>query len=63
MVPFLYPNQHRQEAGKQAVTKVFKRHAVRIQQRYIRMDEALALKIAKAQVTVELAERILRPDL
>jgi len=63
MVPFLYPEQHNTEAGRQAVNKLFGRHGVWIEQEYIDMNEALALKIVKAYVTVELAERILGLDL
>jgi hypothetical protein len=63
MVPFLYPRQHREEAGKQTVLKLFKRHADSIQQEYIHMNQALALKTVNAHVTVELAQRILRLDL
>jgi hypothetical protein len=63
MVPFLYPKQHREEAGKQAVDKLFKRHADWIQQEHIDMKEALALKIVKAHVTVESAERIVKLNL
>jgi len=63
MVPFLYPAQHCEEAGKWAIDKLLSRDAVLIEQEYIEMNEALALKIVKAHVTVELAERIVRLDL
>jgi hypothetical protein len=61
MVLFLNPTQHNQEAGKQAVEKLLKRNAVSIDHQYKDMNEVLALKILKANITKELAERIVKP--
>lgn len=59
MAPFLYPTQHRQEAAKQAAYKFLKRYAVSIKQECLTMNEGLACQIVKANVTIQLAERIM----
>ena len=60
MVPFLYPEQHNTEAGRQAVDKLLGRHGVWIEQECLDMNEALAFKIIKTSVTKEIAERIIK---
>lgn len=60
MVPFLYPEQHDTEAGKQAVYKLLRRYVVLIEKECSNMNETLALKILKSNVTKEVAERILK---
>jgi hypothetical protein len=60
MVPFLYPEQHDTEAGKQAVYKLLGRHAVWIEQECLDMNENLAFKIVKTSVTKEIADRIVK---
>jgi hypothetical protein len=62
MVPFLYPEQHLEAPGKQAIDKLFKRNTDCIKQKRINMTEAFALEIVKAHVTVGLAKRILSLD-
>jgi hypothetical protein len=63
MVKFLYPEQHKPEAGKQAVYKLLGRHRVWIDQECLDMNETLAFKIIKASVTKETAELMINPIL
>jgi hypothetical protein len=60
MVPFLYPEQHDTEAGKQAVYKLLGRYEVWIEQECLAMNEILAFKIVKTSVTEEIADRIIK---
>jgi hypothetical protein len=62
IVSFLNPAQHRKEARKQAVYRFLKRHAGSIKQQYANMNEELAFKMVRANVTIELAKRIVNLD-
>jgi hypothetical protein len=62
IVSFLNPTQHRKKARKQAVYRFLKRHAVSIKQEYASMNEELAFKMVRANVTIELAKRIVNQD-